>query len=137
MAAWPKLPRLSSTLQYFENALAELKKRQSEIDTDLVAASATEFSAEIFVRGKSKCKCRIWLGGMFGSNEIAYAEGTSISGNAMNDSLSLTADRGELAFRTLMGGAFGRIPDGLDVQHLSPEQAAEYLWRRFVAPLEH
>lgn len=125
------------TKQYFETAMVDLKNGHSNIDTDLIHTSATEIHAEIFADGKSKCRCRIWLGGMFGGNDIAYAEGNSISGNAMNESLSATTDRGELAFRTLMGGAFGRVPKDFDAQHLSLEQAAEYLWRRFVTPLEY
>lgn len=123
--------------QYFETALAELKKRHSEIDTDIVVTSATEFNAEIFVHGKSKCRCKIWLGGMFGGNDIAYAEGSSIGGNAMNESLSVKTDKGALAFRSLMGGPFGQFPKGFDAEHLSPDQAVEYLWRRFVSPLEY
>ena len=121
---------------YFERGLAELKAGHTEIDIDLIETSPAEFNAESFIHGKSKCRCRIWIGGMFGSNDIAYAEGSSIGGNAMNDSLSVTADRGDLAFRTLMGGSFGRLPQGLDAAHLTIDQAAEYLWRRFVAPLE-
>jgi TIR domain len=110
--------------QYFERALAQLKASHAELDIDFVETSATEFNAEIFIHGKSKCRCRIWLGGMFGNNDIAYAEGSSISGNAMNDCLSVTTDHGDLALRTLMGGAFGRVPKDFDAQHLSHEQAA-------------
>jgi len=122
--------------QYFESALPELKSTHPEIDVDLTRTSAADFSAEIFVGGKSKCRCRIWLGGVFGANEIAYTEGNSISGNAMNDSLSIAIDRGDLAFRTIMGGHFGRLPSGIDGNHITADQAGEYFWRRFVAPFE-
>ena len=33
---------------------------------------------------------------------------------------------------SLMGAVSGRSGDGLDPKRLSPEEAAEYLWRRFV-----
>jgi hypothetical protein len=122
--------------EYFEHALAEIKNGNPDIDGDLTAASMTEFSAEIFVAGNSKCRCRIWLGGMFGGNDISYAEGSSIRGNAINDSLSVIADAGDLFFCSTMGGLVSRQPQGVDIKRLNAEQAADYLWRRFVAPLE-
>jgi hypothetical protein len=123
--------------EYFEHAVTEIKKESPDIDGDLTAASATEFSVEIFVAGKSKCRCRIWLGGMFGGNDISYAEGSSIHGNTINDSLSVNTDAGELVFRSMMGQMVGRLSQGADIKRLNAEQAADYLWRRFVAPLEY
>jgi hypothetical protein len=122
--------------EYFEHALTEVRNENSEIDGELTVASATDFGAEIFVAGKSKSRCRIWLGGMFGGNDISYAEGSSIRGNAINDSLSVNNNAGNLVFRSTMG-MLGRSSRGLDIQRLNSEQAADYLWRRFVAPLEY
>lgn len=121
--------------QYFENALAELKQSNSQIDTEFVATSSTDFNAEVFVNGKSKCRCRIWLGGLFGQDEIAFAEGQSIRGDAMNESLSAVIDGDTLVFRALLT-PFGHFDEHMDLQRLSVDQAADYLWRRFVAPLE-
>ena len=74
---------------------------------------------------------------MFGGNDISYAEGSSIRGNTMNESLSVNEVGGALAFWALMGEPFGRTLSDFDARNLSIEQAAEYLWRRFVAPLEY
>jgi hypothetical protein len=122
--------------EYFEHALTEIRNGNPEIEGDLTAVSATEFSAEIFVAGKSRCRCKIWLGGMFGGNDISYAEGSSIRGNAINDSLSVNTDAGDLVFRSMMGQMLGRSSQGLDIKRLNADQAADYLWMRFVAPLE-
>jgi hypothetical protein len=123
--------------EYFEHALTEARKNNPDLDVDLTVISASEFNAEIFVNGNSKCRCRIWLGGMFGGNEISYAEGSSMRGNAVNDSLSVTVEGGNLAFRAIMGASFGHHFERMDLDNLSSVRAAEYLWRRFVTPLEY
>jgi hypothetical protein len=96
--------------KYFEQAVMEFKDRDADIDADLTAVSAVEFIAEIFVAGTSRCRCKVWLGGMFNGNEISYAEGSSIRGNAVNESLSVVVDDGDIAFRSLMGGSLGKLP---------------------------
>jgi hypothetical protein len=126
----------SQVKTHFENGFAAIKRSNPEIDVDLTTVSSTEFIAEVFVNGKSKCRCKVWLGEMFGRNEISYAEGPSIRGNAINESLSVTSTNGNLAFRTMMGAMFGRMAEGVDGESLDVEQAAEYLWRRFVSLLE-
>jgi hypothetical protein len=121
---------------YFEEALAELKREHSEVDVDMVLESATRFQAELFLNGKSKSFCKIWLGAMFGENSIGYAEGRHMGDNAANEILSVEIDKGNLAFKATMGTSFGHLQAKLDLQRLTPTQAADYLWRRFVRPLE-
>ena len=36
-----------------------------------------------------------------------------------------------------MGNHFGMISEEIDARRMTIEQAAEYLWKRFVAPLEY
>ncbi len=123
---------------YFKEALGELDAQGSGIETHFQANTATEFMAEIFVNGRSACACRIWLGGMFSGDGISYAEGRQHFGsNSCNEVLSLSDDGGDLALTSLMGAGFGgKAAAAFDLKRLTPEQAAEYLWRRFVAPLE-
>jgi hypothetical protein len=45
-------------------------------------------------------------------------------------------DRGALYLTSLMGISFGDLDVPFDLKRMTQEQAAEYLWRRFVAPLE-
>lgn len=37
---------------------------------------------------------------------------------------------------SLMGLGFGQLERKFDLKRMSQEQSADYLWRRFVAPLE-
>lgn len=121
----------------FQGALAELSRQNPAVEVDLLAIDATKFTAEIFVAGKSRARCKIWIGGLTGGNEIAYSEGsTSQSSNSMNEALSLTDNSGELALHTMMGMFGGRPDDGLDLKNLTADDAAEYLWRRFSSDLE-
>jgi hypothetical protein len=123
---------------YFEQGLAELSREAPGLECDFQPVTAIEFRAEIFVQGKSTAACRIWLGGSFDPNGISYAEGRHHFGsNSCNEILSL-ADGDESALSSLMGAGFGfgRLAEHFDLKHLAPEQAAEYLWRRFVANLE-
>ena len=107
------------------------------MEFDLTPVIATKFTAEIFVGGKSCARCKIWIGGMMGGDDIAYAEGhTMLGSNSLNEDLSIKEVNCELVLGSLMGTAFGGVGDGLDLHRLSPEEAAEYLWRRFVWGLE-
>lgn len=110
--------------------------RVSDRDSSFEPNTATEFIAEIFVRGTSACRCRVWLGGMFSSDGISYAEGQIYHGNnACNEMLSVEEDQGELYLSALMAMGFSQIERDLDVKRMNQEQAADYLWRRFLAPL--
>jgi TIR domain len=121
---------------HFEEGLNQLAQRNEAIDCDFQLSAATDFEAEIFLQGKSACRCRVWMGGMVSSDGIAYAEGlVRYNRDACNETLSVDADQGELHLRALFGG-FRQLEKQFDLKRLSQEQAAEYLWRRFIAPLE-
>lgn len=124
---------------YFERALAQLRNEYpGEFDGEITEVSAEKFTAEIFVREESRCWCKVWLGGGFGG--IAFSESKSYGDhdNSMNESLSVQDDGPELSLKTMMGFGFGSGPSKLqmDPEHLTPEQAGEYLWRRLVSRLE-
>lgn len=123
---------------YFQRALQELAQRVDGADHDLEMVSATEFSVEIFLRGKSAARCRIWEGGPFGDGGIAFAEGQGhIGRDSYNEILTVDHDGGDLVLSAMMGGfGFTRGLDHLDLKRLRIEQAAEYLWRRLVGRLE-
>jgi hypothetical protein len=109
------------------------------IEVDLTRRSDTEFVAEVFVNGKRAARCRVWVGGMMGSsNEIGYYEGDRDMGNTLNESLTIADEREGLALTALMNMGLGasRLPPGLDPRRMSAEEAAEYLWRRFLWRLE-
>ena len=119
-----------TTAQYFKEAGNELAK-QDGVDFDFQAASTTQFTAEIFVDGKSKRRCKIWIQ----NDGIAFFEGSFgwSSDNTFNEMLSLVQN--ELALGALMEMSWGDEGKGLNLKQLTPEDAAEYLWRRFVSRL--
>jgi len=122
---------------YFENGLVELVRHTQGLESDFQTVTAVEFTAEIFLNGKSVAACKIWQGGMLSENGISYVEGRhSFGNNSCNEILSLADGAEDLGLSSLMGIGFGRVADHLDLKNLSPDQAAEYLWRRFVARLE-
>jgi TIR domain-containing protein len=121
---------------HFEMGMNELSQRNGAIECDFQPNTATDFEAEIFLGGKSTCRCRVWMGGMIARDGIAYAEGsTRFSGDACNETLSVEVAQSELYLRALMGG-FSQLERLFDLKRLTPQQAAEYLWRRFVTPLD-
>jgi TIR domain len=147
----PKLKRASSDVDkrrfirgafdeiktHFQTALDELAKHSEAVECDFQSNTTTEFTAEVFLNGKSTCFCRIWQGAMFSSDGISYAEGHGHhSNNSCNESLTIADDRGELHLSSLMGMGFGQLEKIFNLKQMSQEQAADYLWRRFVAPLE-
>ncbi|MER9273486.1 toll/interleukin-1 receptor domain-containing protein [Mesorhizobium sp. M0643] len=119
----------------FSVNLGEASQEDSRIETDFTEVTATEFRAELFVDGKSKCDCRIFLGEMFGPNSICFSEGHS-TGNSANEVLT-PADGDELAFSAVMSMGYSDFERKVDTKRMTPDQAADYFWNRFVAPLSH
>jgi hypothetical protein len=127
----------SAMLAVFKERLATLKQTHPGLDFEIVPVDANTFTAEIFLDGQSRARCKVWIGGMAGSDAIAFAEGSaSQSVNTLNEELHSREMEGELVFHALMAQVFGRIADGLNLQNLSAEEAIEYLWRRFSSELE-
>lgn len=120
---------------HFEGALGEFATHNKGVDCDFTRVGPTKFTAEVFVDGQSRTRCKIWIGTMLGGNEIAYSESDAIGSNdsSYNELLSLTEGKGELALSAQMGMMGGRVADGLKLDSLTPEAGAEYLWRRFLA----
>jgi hypothetical protein len=119
---------------YFERGLAAMAEQNKGVDYDLTRESASEFVAEIFINGNSRCRCRVWIAKQLGEG-IAYYEGNDWGGrsNAFNEMLSVSEEEGDLVLSAHMSSfAFGGITDGLDLNHLYSQRAAEYLWRRLV-----
>lgn len=119
----------------FKTRLEQAGHEEARIDTDFTDNTATEFRAELFVDGKSKCDCRIFLGEMFGPNSICYSEGRS-TGNAANEVLT-PANGDELVFSAMMTMGFSDIEKKIDTKRMSAEQATEYFWSMFTRPLSY
>lgn len=120
----------------FEQGLAQLAQQESGIEFEFTPNTATEFRAEIFLNGSAKCKCRIWQGALHSSDSIGFAEGHTSMDGACNEILSLSDEREGLSLKALMATGYGEFERSVDMNRLSKDQAAEYLWRRFIMPLE-
>lgn len=119
----------------FKARLEQASHEDARIETDFLDNTATEFRAELFVDGKSKCSCRIYLGEMFGPNSICYSEGRS-TGNSANEILSPTTTE-ELAFSAMMGMGISDCERQNDNKKMSAEQATDYYWSMFIHPLSY
>lgn len=115
----------------FEAGLAELEAQNDSAESDIKKITATKCLAEIFVNGKSRARCKFWIGNGMGDQGIKYSENGFDwnSDNSFNELLSIRDN--ELVLHALMKGFGGPSEEGLDLERLRPEAAAEYLWRRF------
>jgi len=119
-------------VRHFKEALAELSAQDAAIEGEIKEINATKYVAEIFVNGEKRAHCKFWLGDRMGGDGIAYSETDfGWDDNSFNEMLSLVQD--ELALKPLMGDFGGRAGEGLNLEHLTPEEAAEFLWRRFTS----
>jgi len=123
---------------YFGRALPELIRAKRGLEFDFQAITNQEFVAELFLNGESISVCRLWIGNdMLSRGGIGYAEGQHHSSGSLNEVLTVVESEGTLGLTTMMG-AFGYAHSSMtfDPKHMSPEQGAEYFWRRFIATLE-
>ena len=120
---------------YFKKALSEFEKANPDIDISFQEITKDKFTTKLYVDGDRSCQCKIWQGGLSGSESIAYAEGSaaeSSNDSSMNDYLIIDVDDNELKFKTVMGGFFYMQQPN---ESMTMEQAANYLWLRFIDPL--
>ncbi|GJE18235.1 toll/interleukin-1 receptor domain-containing protein [Methylobacterium marchantiae] len=120
----------------FEANLKQVEQDEPRIQTDFQLRSNTDFRAELFLDEKSKCSCRIWQGGMMSTDGINYAEGRSHSDNSCNEIISL-AEGGQLALMAIMAMGHHSFEKEFNLRNMTPEQTADYLWRRFVSALRY
>ncbi len=124
--------------EHFETGLDRLDAEHQEIESDFQLNTATDFTAEVFVNGKSRCSCRIWQGGLHSNEGISYTEGDLFhERSSWNEMLTIKDEGGDLHLEALLSGmGFGYVERDFDLKRMTPAQAADYLWRRFLKPLE-
>ncbi len=113
---------------YFENSLAELGARNSELQTEFRRIDAERFTAVVYRHGAAATKCTVFLSRMLGTTSIGYSADDSGRTNAYNEQLSASSDDQSLFFTTMTGRS--------EHAHLSTPGGAEHLWETFVAPLQ-
>lgn len=123
---------------YFRQALSDLKGQYTEVEIDFKELSSEKFIARIYVQGDLRCTCKIWLGSMFGPQSIQYSEGIRqdiANDSSINDYFSVDQTDSGLGLR-VSGFALGIGVKRPVKDVVPPEEAAEYLWRRFVFSLK-
>lgn len=124
---------------YFQQALAQLNKSNDVVETSFREVTNHKFMAEIFVQGKSKARCKIWLGsGLMGRRmTIGYSAGKFdlSNDNSYNELISAEAHGSTLFLRLSLGNVFPlrsyEVPE-----EPNAGQTAEILWRRFTNDLK-
>lgn len=120
-------------LNYFEGSLAELEDRQSEIQTKLKRLDANCFTASMYRHGQSASGCTIRQGsGAFRQNGITYLGDDSGSQSSFNEMLTVEVGDQCLSFKPMDMGMLVRVGNST----LTQEGAAEFLWSKFLEPLQ-
>ncbi len=122
--------------RYFVAGLKSLETQYKEVETSLDDVSASKFLATIYLDGEVANRCKIWIGGLSSSDSIGYYAGRAIpdGDNSFSDILTVIDGSGILAMKP--SGMWIGHTSSAEKSELSPEETAEYLWRRFVEPLE-
>lgn len=117
---------------YFENSLAELEDRNSEVDSRFKRIDSNRFSAAVYMYGVRKSGCRIWLGGRYSTNAIGFSFNESGDDGSYNEMLRVEDD-GYSLFLKAMGM---QLQYRAGNEQLTNEGGAEYFWRMFIEPLQ-
>jgi hypothetical protein len=118
--------------RFFENSLAELGKRNRNIEGRFRQLDGTGFTAVIYESGATRAQCTISLGGHFGRG-ISYSNSVGGSGNSCNEMLSVEHDEQHLYLKPMGMWLTGYERDA----QLSGEGASEYFWAMLIEPLQH
>ncbi len=106
----------------------ETHKRYPHIEHETDRVTSRKVIFTIYDRGTQVEQFKIWIGGLLGGNEIAFLHGSHLDvegDGSMNESISVEDQGGDLKLKPMGMGMFGLDRDKL----LSPEEAAEYLWK--------
>lgn len=116
---------------YFESSLVELKARNKDIETDFRRVDANRFMAAIYVKGKEKSKCNIWLSdGQSYVTGILYSYGGFREGS-YNESINVENDDYTIYLKSL-GFHYGQNKE----EKMTFEGGAEYFWAMFIERLQ-
>jgi len=112
-------------LTYFAD---ETRKQYSHFDYEIEKVTTRKAVFTLYRNEEQVTQFKVWLGGMFGSNSIAFSHGNHIdieNDNSMNESLSIEELDGDLMLKPMGMGMFGAERDSV----MTAKQAAEYLWK--------
>jgi len=119
--------------RFFENSLAELGKRNRNVEGRFKQLDGSHFTAVIYESGATQAQCTISQGGHFGRG-ITYSNTVGGSGNSFNEMLSVEHDEQHLYLKPIGAGMW--LTGGERHSRLSAEGAAEYFWSMLIEPLQ-
>ena len=117
---------------FFENSLAVMEERNSQVKTQFRRRDADSFEATVYANGKQVGRCGIWMSKNRFGGDIAYSSSGLGNGNSYNESLSVADDGHVLGLKPLGMASMTSRRERL----LTLEGAAEYLWAILVQPLQ-
>lgn len=122
-------------MDFFRKGVETLSQMGNGIDAEFTEVGPLKFTAKVYRSGQVASQCKIWMGGGHSSSSIYYSESFHDihSDNSYNDWLAVEDDGFNLYFKASNMG-FHR--DSLSDKPLDRQLAAQYLWQRFIGPLE-
>jgi hypothetical protein len=122
--------------RYFEGSLAELEKRNADIQTEFRRVDAVSFSAVLYRNGKRVSACGLRLNGAAAlGTGITYSQDASrTDGQSFNERMSVEADDQSLFLRSM--GMASMFSGRNEPEKLSQEGAAEVFWGMLVRPIQ-
>ena len=123
-----------SVRQRFEANARQAGEDEPRLQIDVEMQTASDLRAECFLDGRSKSRCRVWIGGMLSENSILYAQGQHFGDNSYNDMLTI-ADGDGLHFSALGNMGYSQFEQEIDVKRMTAHQTADYLWDRFASSI--
>lgn len=111
---------------YVETSLAELKRRNPELEYTFTIVDSKTFTCVIYTHGQRRSGCRVIMGSTFG--DIAYSMDEASARGSVNEWLSIEHD-GHAAF---LKPGMRESKESM----LTQEGAAEHFWSILVEPLQ-
>lgn len=123
---------------YFIEAVKQLQNTVPEIEGEITTANTLKFTCEIYLGGKRKCQCKIWIDNLMRPTDeyIFYSENyRSLDDTGHNDMIIVENDNQKMYLKSSIGPmSLQNLPDTR--QPSSPEKIAEYMWLRVTQNLK-
>lgn len=122
-------------MDYFRKGIDTIGQLGNGIDADFTEVGPLKFIAKIYRNGQVASQCKIWMGGGFSTDSICYSESfyDIHNDNSFNDWLAVEDDGFNLFFKASNMGFHGGDARDTPLDH---QLAANYLWQRFISPIE-
>lgn len=115
---------------HFKNSLVGLEEENDQAKTEFMQLNPNKFEASVYIDGKERLLCGIWLGGSFNTNGLNFSYDRIGDGSKINGWMSVTDDGYNLFLQPAGMSNFTSQMNSL----LTKDDAAEYFWGLFLKP---